>query len=305
MLLVVTAAVMGCREEEPSFEPRHRGGRGEAREAEPPSEPTAPSQSALIDRFREQVARMDPAVRLRPVGGWRVEGRRDGEVFNEVDLENASHECATAPASCDDTLATYARVFLGRGLNDPTAENLRLALTGQTILERQIPEALAWTKPFAGDLRTVFVADFGDAIATLRPDDLETMGLSEEAARERALANMREAFGPIRHELFLAEGRVWKVNTATNGIASDSHDNARLILHDLWAPIRAQVRGELVVAAPTRDIVLFTGTEEPQGLRGIGYLATEMWHGEPHPVSPQLVRWTAGGWEPLEQPNTH
>jgi len=299
-LLLLTVVLVGCGDDEPSFEPRTRGGRGEASETEAPSAPAAPTQSVLIDRFREQVARTDPAVRLRPVGGWRVEGRREGEVFNEVNLENASHECATAPASCDDTLATYARVFLGRGLNDPTPENLRLALTGQTILERQIPEALAWTEPFAGDLRTVFVADFGDAIATLRPDDLETMGLDEDAARERALANMRDAFGPIRHELFLPEGRVWKVNTATGGIASDSHDNARLILHELWAPIREQVRGELLVAAPTRDIVLFTGTEEPQGLRGIRYLATEMWHGEPHPVSPQIVRWATDGWEPIE-----
>ncbi len=243
---------------------------------------------------------MDPSVQLRSLGGWRVEGRRAGEPFNEVTLENASHECAAAPASCDDTLATYARVFLGRGLNEPTPESLRLVLMGQTILERQNPDALGWTEPFVGDLRTVFVADSGDAIGTLQPEDVEELGLSESEARERALANMREAFGPIRHELFLPEGRVWKVNTATNGIASDSYDNARLILHDLWAPLRELVRGELVVAAPTRDIVLFTGTEEPQGLRGIGYLATEMWHGEPHPVSPQLVRWTADGWEPLE-----
>lgn len=302
--LLVLTLLAACRDDgEPSFEPRTRGGRsGEASEARPTVAPAeAPTPAALIERFRAQVARLDDTVEVRATGGYSVEGVRGAEPFNELTLENASHECATSPATCDDTLATYARVFLGEGIAEgPTPESLRLVLMGRTLMERQAAHAVGWTTPFAGDLVTVYVSDSADAIATLRPEALESLGMGDAELRERALSNMREAFGPIRHELFLPEGRVWKVDTSANGLLSDSYDNARLLLHDEWAPIRELVRGDLIAAAPTRDILLFTGTEEPEGLRGITYLATEMWHGEPHPVSPQLLRFTADGWAPFE-----
>lgn len=301
IVVALSAALASCGDDdEPQAERRARETRSEAETPNDP-EPATPASAELIERFRAQVARLDPSAEVHPTGGFTVEGRRGGEPFTELTLENASHECAASPQTCDDTLATYARAFVGQGVPEgPTPESLRMVLMGRTLVERQTPHAIGWTTPFAGDLVTVYVADSADMIATLNPESIAELGMSDDALRERALANMREAFGPTRHELFLPEGRVWKVDTSTDGLLSDSYDNARILLHDEWAPLRELVRGDLVAAAPTRDIVLFTGPEEPQGLRGITYLATEMWHGEPHPVSPQLVRWTADGWVPFE-----
>lgn len=76
----------------------------------------------------------------------------------------------------------------------------------------------------------------------------------------------------------------------------DSYEASRLILHHRWAAIAAQVRGDLLVAAPSRDFVYFTGSrEDVAGLRALARASDQ----QGHPLTSTLLRWTPSGWEPL------
>jgi len=288
-------AVVACGEEPP--EPR-----SSSRAARPSAEPASPTYPTtadeLVELFIAEVARRDPSVEVRRLGDMRVQAYRVGEddPAGEMTLENAWGECRPSPRECQSVVETYASVFLQTEPDPVRIEHVRLVLFGRDVMTRQGSGALAWAEPFAGDFMSAYVLDSPDAILTLRPEQLSELELPAPALRARALTNMRRAFGPLRHGVFSPDGSIHMIETNGNGVASDSYNAARLLLPDLWRPLREVVRGELVAAAPARDIAMFTGTEEPRGIEGLRYLAREMFHGEPHPVSPQLVRWSENGW---------
>ena len=76
----------------------------------------------------------------------------------------------------------------------------------------------------------------------------------------------------------------------------DSYEAARLLLHEPWGALADTVPGDLVVAAPSREVVLFTGSEDSTGLFLLNELATEMTESA-HGLSSQLLHWTPEGWE--------
>lgn len=296
------ALVVGCGgEAEPDFERASASpGTSAPTRGAGVAAPTTPQE--FVEQFIAEVQRREPDTGVVPVGGMEVELRRPDATppFGRMSLDNGWAECRPAPEHCRLVIERFARVFLQREPDPLSLEGVRLVLFGSELLARQNAGAAAWAEPFAGDLVTAFVLDTPDAIATLPPDQLDEFDLSRAELRQRAMANMRRAFGPLRHRLFSPDAPIHLLDTSGAGLASDSYDGARLVLHELWAPLRAEVQGELIAAAPARDVAIFTGTGEPRGPEALRYLAREMFHGEPHPISPQVVRWTTAGWVPLE-----
>jgi len=300
MVVLVALGCVAYRDPEPRFEtpaPDHV--------TKAASGPTQPSPEEFVTLFTRAVRRIDPTVRVVALDHMRVAGRREGAElpFKQLTLENAWGECRPAPDSCPQLIEHFAHVFLNEDHEAPSLETLRLALTGIEIRRRQPTGPEFELQPFAGDLVSCFVRDSTDAITNVSLSDLAALGLPPNELRERALSNMRQAFGPLRQAPIQGGSPVHAVVTSAGGIASDSYDNARLLLPERWQPLRAVVHGDLVAATPARDEAVFTGTEEPRGIDMLTYLATEMWQREPHPVSPQLARLTDDGWVPYGTPH--
>lgn len=296
--VVGLSLLVACDGEEPDFD------RARANSARPEVEAAGPTPREFVDQFIAEVHRREPDTGVTLLGGMEVELRRPGATppLPRMNLDNGWAECRPAPEHCPLVIERFASVFLQREPEPLSLDGLRLVLFGRELLVRQEMSAAAWAEPFAGDLVSAFVLDSADAIATLPPEQLEELALPRGQLRARALANMRRAFGPLRHRPFMEGAPVHVIDTSGGGVASDSYDAARLLLPELWAPLLGEVQGELIAAAPARDIALFTGSEDSRGIEGLAYLAREMYHGEPHPVSPQLVRWTPSGWIAFPSP---
>ena len=69
-----------------------------------------------------------------------------------------------------------------------------------------------------------------------------------------------------------------------------------LLVPSFWEDVKNRVRGSLVACAPAWDVLLFTGTGEPAGLKHVRNLAREILARGSHAISPALLRWTGSGW---------
>jgi hypothetical protein len=68
-------------------------------------------------------------------------------------------------------------------------------------------------------------------------------------------------------------------------------------LDDLWKTQTNSVQGDLIVAVPARDIVLFTGSSSPDGIKEIQKKVEEIRKDGSHLVSSILLIRKNGQWE--------
>jgi hypothetical protein len=144
----------------------------------------------------------------------------------------------------------------------------------------------AW-RPLGEVLAVSLVQDLPDSMRYLHPEDLERWGVSFDTAYAHALANLR------------ARSREPLVSISPGVCAAawgDSYSPSRMLLDEVVK--RCQVRGEPVVLAPGRDLLLITGAQDEQGLQQVAELAAEALEA-PRPMDGRALRRTASGWVPF------
>lgn len=132
-------------------------------------------------------------------------------------------------------------------------------------LQTDDPDMVDVPTQIVGEYFTVEpVCDFPNTIASLTNVNLKNWGVTLEqalaAARENLWKISNEDFRQMQPGLYISP---WQ----------DHYDATRLYLHDLiW---QLDVKGQHVVMAPHRDILLVTGSEDEDGLKRMCELAEE------------------------------
>lgn len=163
------------------------------------------------------------------------------------------------------------------------AKNVRLLLDAKGSLG---PTFL--TRPFAGDLMTVYVVDMPDRVRTMNERDREALHLDGDGLDALARKNLQAAY-PAVH-MIAVDGSPVLTNEA-----GDDYDAALLALPSLWKPLAEQL-GSLVVSVPARNRVLASKKDDVDRLK----VATdEAYAHENHHLSRTLFEWSPAGWKPL------
>lgn len=82
--------------------------------------------------------------------------------------------------------------------------------------------------------------------------------------------------------------------------AGGDYTASLLLFDDLWSELQESVEGDIVVAVPARDVVLFTGSRSQQGIEMVKQKAREIVEGGDHVISQTLLRRVAGKWSVFE-----
>lgn len=135
-------------------------------------------------------------------------------------------------------------------------------------------------------LYLTYATEHSDAFVFLDEADRARLRLPAEELRRVAIANLRRRVKkPARsgaHGLFT--------------LRTDQHlDASLLLLDEVWEAEADTVRGDLVVAVPSRDVIAFSGTAE-SAIDRLEGLVDEIWRGGEHPLSPDLYVRTGGRW---------
>lgn len=262
------------------------------------------------DAFTARVAdeaRQQPGLRgARVVERFKVTlTRRDGSEY-QMYLDNLWRDCAQRPDACDDSIARAVRAS-GEGQGTANSfvkkENVRavlkdpqwLAGAQRTFQEeatspQKTKESEIVRRPFAVGLSVVYVFDLPDGMRISNRGDMAQLRLDEAGLDALAVANLEAALPALHFDRVRTGSDIRVIHEG------DSYEASRLILHHRWAAIAPQVKGDLLVAAPSRDFIYFTGSQEDvAGLRALARGSDE----QGHALTSTLLRWTPVGWEPL------
>ncbi|MDF2698006.1 MAG: hypothetical protein K0S65_6389, partial [Labilithrix sp.] len=142
--------------------------------------------------------------------------------------------------------------------------------------------------PFQADMMLVLVRDMPDGIALMTHGALGKMQLDDGKARAIGTANLEKALGSLPTEP--AAPGVFRVR------ANDNYEAARILVAKLWDGLAKQVSGDLLVVAPTRDIVFATGSKDAGAVAAMNALAKKAFDAGPYSLSTAVLRRTDAGF---------
>ena len=142
------------------------------------------------------------------------------------------------------------------------------------------------------DLLIVYAQDSPKNIRYLTTPDLDKAGITREELRAIASENLKTLLPNIERR----GGKGLYMVTA-----GGTYEASLLTVDSLWTDGKMRVKGDFVVAVPTRDLLLVTGTQEPEGIRDITRLANEAFYkASSYRLTPKLFVHRQGKFEPLE-----
>jgi hypothetical protein len=258
----------------------------------------ARSQASLTDRVARELRATAPNANVRIKAPLTISVRYPDGTPAEIRLDNLWQECMARPDNCDGSIQRVVRSAAeGQGGTSfrPQREAVRATLKDQLWLDqtrqRKLPVV---SRPFAGNVSTVYVFDLPDGMRMVSPDELKTLKLSEDELDSLALANLAKALPDFPCEPVGDDTPVWILHVG------DSYEASRLLLHDRWRAIAPRVKGDLLVSVPGRDAVYFMGSGEgASAVQAFQARMKRLESEESHPISSQVMRWAPGGWEVL------
>lgn len=114
------------------------------------------------------------------------------------------------------------------------------------------------------ELVVVYVEDDKRNLRYLSAAQLAELGLTQQALRPLALENLMRLLPQIQ---------LHSAGPVSMLTAGGNYEASLLLVKEFWSAGKVQVAGEIVVAVPSRDVVLITGSANPEGLAQLQKLA--------------------------------
>jgi uncharacterized protein YtpQ (UPF0354 family) len=141
---------------------------------------------------------------------------------------------------------------------------------------------------FNGDLVVVYAEDSPTSTRYFSADQLREAGVSRTELRKLAVTNLRRLLPPPE----VHSGPLVSMLTA-----GGDYVVSLLLLDELWAADRLKVDGEIVVAAPARDILLFTGSNNATGVAQLQEMARKTVAESSYSLTDQLFVYRDGRFQ--------
>ena len=136
-----------------------------------------------------------------------------------------------------------------------------------------------------GDLVVVYAEDTPTNTLYFSVEQLKEAGIRPQELRSLAIANLRRILPPVETH----SGRLVSMLTAGGDYVA-----SLLLLDELWNGTTLAADGEFVVAVPSRDVLLFTGTRNAQGVARLRELARKTAAESPYSLTDQLFVYRDG-----------
>lgn len=196
--------------------------------------------------------------------------RRDEIIAAHVDgsLKNlADDDLKIDPARIIPVIRSRTFTPVGEAEKDPAASDT-------VVFERLGPDlAIVYAEDRPNDLR-FFTAKYFAKMSIERP-----------RLRALAIENLRRIVGDIE---FRDYGGTYMIT------ADGANEVSLILLPELWTKEKMKVLGDFVVALPTRDLLVVTGSNDAGALRRVRALAKEAFAKGPYSVSPRLYLFRDG-----------
>lgn len=165
--------------------------------------------------------------------------------------------------------------------------------TRQGLMSRgakEVPEQVY--EDFSPDLIIVYAEDSPKNIRYLGPKDLELANVDRSELRALASENLKRLLPKIERH-------------GANGLymitAGGNYEASLLVLDSIWSDGQMDVSGDVVVAVPTRDLLLVTGSQDSQGIEKVRQMAKEASTGGSYGLTQKLFVYRNGRFNEFKE----
>src|SRR5215470_4208063 len=184
-----------------------------------------------------------------------------GEV--QANLDRIHVFCRKNAAGCAQEVDTYVKAvaqYHREGSSAPTKSAVRVVVRTTEYLQQGVKvsgKAPLVARPLVEGLVVLSVLDMPRAIRTITDKDGAALGLTASQVYDLGVANLRQTLKPLM-EVAKPAG-----SQQIGSLTGDFFHPSRIVLVDSWAPLAKAQGGVLIVAAPTTDVVLYIGEDNP------------------------------------------
>ena len=246
---------------------------------------------AFTQEFARALARTRPSANVSVAGDLKLTIKETDGLVRNIQLNNSYNEYKLDPQRFDDLVATFSAIF-----SQPSKEaGLDRTRIIPVIKDRQWLDELHNTLKAKGVAQQHLAERFNDELVIVYAQDdpnrmrylttQEDFGLSREELRSLAIANLKRVLPKIEM------GRVGDVALMSAG---GNYEASLLLIDDIWSSGQIQVNGDIVVAIPTRDTLLVTGSRSRSGLKLVRELTAKFKAQGPYELTDTLFRYRDG-----------
>jgi uncharacterized protein YtpQ (UPF0354 family) len=212
-----------------------------------------------------------------------------------VNLENAYREYSSDPKRFDHLVRSYAAAItapaavssakLDRTRIVPVIKDRPWLVEVQDAFRKQDAALQPVFDEFSNELVVVYAEDRDNRTRYLT--SAEDLGVARSGLRALAVANLLRIMPKIEMR---------QHDNAFSMITSHADYGASLLLvDDIWSDGQIKVDGDIVVAAPAKDVLLVTGSRNRKGLQAVRAIAAELVKG-PYRLTETLFVYRKGGF---------
>jgi len=213
-------------------------------------------------------------------------------------LDSVYSFCLRNPADCQKELALTiqrAAAILEQPVATLARANLRAIVRPAAYVQAYDKLYGRQGGPVAerliGDLWTLCALDMPKAMEILSASQLLALKMSREEALAACKQNIEAALPP------LAPRKRDYPSPGVNMIAGDPYASSWLIFPERWTGIAESVDGDLLVAAPANDALIYANGRDNDAVAALAEAAAFVAARAQKPLSTAVLRWTPTGWE--------
>ena len=247
---------------------------------------------AFTQEFARALARTRPSANVSVAGDLKLTIKEMDGLVRNIQLNNAYNEYKLDPQRFDDLVATFSAIFSQSASKEAELDRTRII---PVIKDRQWLDELHNTLKAKGVAQQHLADRFNNELVIVYAQDdpnrmrylttQEDFGLSREELKALAIANLKRVLPKIEM------GRVGDVALMSAG---GNYEASLLLIDDIWSSGQIQVNGDIVVAIPTRDTLLVTGSRSRSGLKLVRELTAKFKAQGPYELTDTLFRYRDG-----------
>ena len=261
-----------------------------------PSVPTEVlSKQAFTEKVAQELATKFPDAKFSVAGDLAITRIEADGKDTEVSLESLYRDYGTAPGKLAALLRDFAAAIgekcsagcggkVDRTRIVPLIKDRSWIEGNRRILKSKQPDLDFVFEDFNNELVVVYVQDGGAAVRFLMSN--EDLGVERGALRQLAVENL----GRLKPEV--------KMHGHTDMVAmfdvGGIYEASLLLFDNIWTDGQLKVNGDIVVAVPTRDALLVTGSKSRKGLAAMREIAAKFSAEGSHPITDKLFVYRDG-----------
>jgi uncharacterized protein YtpQ (UPF0354 family) len=159
------------------------------------------------------------------------------------------------------------------------------------ITEMGMEDDPIYHETLVADLIVVYAEDLDHHLSFLTNSEIESLGLPSEGLRSIAIRNLDAKIDKIER---YGDGPTYMLS------AEGTFEASIILIDAVWDSLAELVEGDFVVAVPSRDMVIFTGTKSVEGIQKLRDLAKSIHENGSYLISKTLIVRRDGIWTRFE-----